>query len=515
MTSIQQDGVLMPWDHTDHRDASGETLNVRQGRIDLSFHQVVGEVFAHVLSDPRLSIDTSESPPEVKIEVSSAPHAHAFSILQNDGTDILIGWFDGSHGTHIEPFRDDVVVLGDAHEKNAAYTPAIYSPYCIWAVPSYVPKAIVPDVPSLANPLVAARFGTDDGKTLQGITPGAGISRFSQEMIESYNLAPQGWQFKSGTQADCFDKVARCIQKKEWFVVPLWHPQYLHAIYGLRALDEPKGLLRPVDEARLVMSKKFLGKLSDSQRTAFLKVVSRVTLGNDAVTLMDKYVHVDKLSYYDAAQRWIADNQARVDSWFESGHADIVKRVSETSAYILPKEDVDVDAADGRVIALPDKAPATAGAYDPFSISSDGLIHTSLQLPWELSHNLPAGASPKLAFMGPVSKSQDLLTTAAAISEQQAYQAMRTCTLNLLARLREAAGGDLARIQLLRLDGCVAKSDTPEDTINVPRILDAASLMIKHALGPQQGAHARTVIITTTNPLNVPTMLSAVAELRW
>lgn len=501
-----------------HTDKSPKTLTIRQGRIDLSFHHVAGEVMAHVLSDPRLFITTSQTPPEVKIEISSAPHPDAFAALRDDHTDILIGWFDGSHGTYIDPFRNDVLILGDSRGKNAVHPPAVYNPYCIWAVPSYVPEAIVPDVLSLADPSVAARFAVDEvgGKrTLQGINPGAGISRFSQEMIEAYNLAPQGWQFKPGTQEDCFGRVERSIQKKEWFVVPLWHPQYLHAMYGLRALVEPKGLLRPIDEARLVLSKKFLGKLSLDEQMALLSVVDRVALGNDTVTLMDKYVHVDKLSYRDAAQKWITENQARVDSWFESGHTDIVRRATDTNAYFFPDEDLRSIAASGRESAIPDKAPTGAGAYSTYSISSKGLIHVSFQLPWELSQNLPADSPPRLAFVGPVSKSQSTSAAKSIVSGPNAYQAARTCALNLLAQLRDAAGGDLARIQLLRLEGHVAIANTPEDADIVPKILDAASLLIKYALGPKAGAHARTALISNANPLNVPTMLGAVAELRW
>ncbi|MCO5549830.1 hypothetical protein L7F22_003304 [Adiantum nelumboides] len=305
-------------------------LLIRQGRIDLSFHQVVGEIFANVLKDPRLFLDSNST---VKIEISSASHPDSFDALRKDEIDILIGWFDGSHGTYIEPFRNDMIILG----RDGPQTPAIYNPYCIWAVPSYIPEAIVPTVDSLADPAIASRFNKDDQKVLQGIAPGAGISRFSQEMIQSYELHTQGWEFKSGTQSDCFGKVEECIKKEEWFVVPLWHPQYLHAIHNLRALQEPKGLLRPVDEARLVLSKRFLAKLSPSQQKSLLNVLSRVTLGNSAVTLMDKYVHVDKLSYRDAAIRWIREHQTRFDSWFESGHVDIVRRSSEIQAYIFQK----------------------------------------------------------------------------------------------------------------------------------------------------------------------------------
>jgi glycine betaine/proline transport system substrate-binding protein len=41
-------------------------------------------------------------------------------------------------------------------------------------------------------------------KTIQGINPGAGISRFSQEMIVAYGLDKEGYSFRPGTQQECF-----------------------------------------------------------------------------------------------------------------------------------------------------------------------------------------------------------------------------------------------------------------------------------------------------------------------
>lgn len=300
----------------------------------------------------------------------------------------------------------------------------------------------------------------------------------------------------------------------EWFVVPLWHPQYLHASHRLRALGDPKGLLRPVDQARLVLRKRFLDSLSLSCKEALLSVMGRVSLRNDAVTLMDKYVHKHGLSYRNAARRWIRENQDQVDSWFVSGHADIVKRASEASSYTLPKEVID---SQSRQLAIPTKAPAAAGQYRAFSVSSSKaspIIHTSFQLPWELDVNLSCGAQAQLAYVGPVASVAS--TSLPTVSEADALQAVRICALNLLAQLRDAARGDLARIQLLRIEGYVATADkSGSEAVNVPRILDAASLLLKHALGPVQGSHARTALVLHVNPLNVPTMLGAVAELRW
>jgi hypothetical protein len=184
----------------------------------------------------------------------------------------------------------------------------------------------------------------------------------------------------------------------------------------------------------------------------------------DAVTIMDKYVHVDKLSYRAAARRWIRENQLRVDSWFEDGHIDAVQRATQLESYSLPKEEASNSALH---YAIPTKAPTAAGAYSAYSLSSSTprLIHTSFQLPWELDYNLPSGSAPKLAYVGAVSPKKG-----STVTEVEGIAAVRICALNLLAQLRDAAGGDLARIQLLRLEGYVATADTNDDSVNVPRV---------------------------------------------
>ncbi|KDN35503.1 periplasmic binding protein-like II [Tilletiaria anomala UBC 951] len=511
---------------------SPNILRIRQGRIDLSFHQVVGEVFAYVLSDPRLflsslppSPDTISSLPLVDLSVSSAPHADAFAALQKGETDILVGWFDGSHGTYLEPFQKDVIVLGDPSKNISALpddddvaaaaafsSPPVYSPYCIWGVPSYVPEALVPDVRSLANIAIAARFKKEEGTekhVLQGIAPGAGISRFSREMLHKYGLNEAGWEFRNGSQEDCFSAFEKAVEKEEWIVIPLWHPQYLHAHHSIRALKEPQGLLRPVDHARLVLRKDFLKQFSPQQRSAILGVLQRVTLGNSAVTEMDSYVHVDKLDYRSAARKWIRAHQAQVDSWFENGHVDIVQRATQLDQYLL--EDEAAITAKQHAYAIPARAPAAAGAYSPFSTSTTApqIIHTSFQLPF--------GPDGKLAYVGPIlpNDASASKTSRKTITEDEGLAAARLCALNLLAQLRDAASGDLARVQLLRLEGYVATADVDGHFVNVPRILNGASLLIRHALGAQRGAHSRTALTLSTNPLDVPTMIGAVAELRW
>ena len=251
-------------------------------------------------------------------------------------------------------------------------------------------------------------------------------------------------------------------------MIPLWHPQYLHAQNKIRALNEPLGLLRPVDEARLVLRKDFLARLASAQQERLLTILGRVTLGNAAVTAMDKFVHVDKLSYRDAARKWIRANQDRVDSWFDDGHADVVARTKQVEQYALPGETI---LSDEHSYVIPVRAPSAAGAYSPFSVSttSPRVIHTSFQLPFELDGSL----KHRLAYVGPIRPSSHptlAVNGVQTVSEAEGLAAVRLCALNLLAQLRDAADGDLSRVQLLRLEGYISTADADGHFVNVPRV---------------------------------------------
>jgi ABC-type proline/glycine betaine transport system substrate-binding protein len=67
---------------------------IKQGRIDLSFHHVAGEVFKLVLE--RLGYN---------VQVESAPHEAAFALHQEAKVDFLIAWLEGSHGEYTQPIN--------------------------------------------------------------------------------------------------------------------------------------------------------------------------------------------------------------------------------------------------------------------------------------------------------------------------------------------------------------------------------------------------------------------------
>ena len=104
----------------------------------------------------------------------------------------------------------------------------------------------------------------------------------------------------------------------------------------------------------------------------------------------------------------------------------------------------------------------------------------------------------KLAYTGRVG---------AEVSTEQAVDAARLAALAGLAQLKEAAGGDLARVRLVRLDGHVGCTMEFKD---IPHVLNGASELLTQVLGV---AHCRTALGHMVMPLDSPVMLGFLAEI--
>lgn len=200
------------------------------GVTDLSFHHLTASLITNVLEDMGF---------EVKRVFS--PHQENFKKLKAGETDLLTSaWLPSSHGVYKSDVEEEVAVteLG-LH----------YEPYALWGVPEYVPAQAVSEVSDLLKPEVVEKMNSD----IQGINAGAGITRFSIKMMDEYGLSDAGYRFHVGDEVKCFSAFEEAVAKKEWVVVPLWKPQFLHYKYKIREIEDPKGLLGIVDRAVLLI----------------------------------------------------------------------------------------------------------------------------------------------------------------------------------------------------------------------------------------------------------------------
>lgn len=163
----------------------------------------------------------------------------------------------------------------DAVEKVSV----LYEPYCLWGVPEHVPVSAVASIDDLTAPRALDRMD----RLIQGINVGAGISRFSQAIVERYGLAAYGYRFAPGSEAACFGRFEHAVADGAWIVVPLWHPQWLHHRHRIRALEDPEGLFGGVDNATLIVRKDVKPQLGE----ATLAELSALYLGNARVSALD------------------------------------------------------------------------------------------------------------------------------------------------------------------------------------------------------------------------------------
>ncbi|MFV1942887.1 glycine betaine ABC transporter substrate-binding protein [Pseudomonas luteola] len=252
---------------------------IRIGHIGLSFHAASAAVVQRIVERHGY-----------RVESVAAPHEDMFRHYGAGEVDFLVSaWLPASHGGYLAPYAEQTRTLG-----------VLYQPYCIWGVPDYVPAEAVASIDDLKRPDVAAHMSL----LIQGINPGAGISRFSRDIIEQYGLDQVGYHFANGTQAQCFERFEQAVERREWIVVPLWHPQFLHYRYAIRALHEPRGLLGGQDDATLIVREETAAHLAP----ALLDELSQLSLGNATISELDYWICREGLSPLEAADRWLAQS---------------------------------------------------------------------------------------------------------------------------------------------------------------------------------------------------------------
>ncbi|WP_377805926.1 glycine betaine ABC transporter substrate-binding protein [Azospirillum sp. A29] len=183
---------------------------LRVGHIDLSFHDAAARAVESILGANGH-----------RIESAAALHEEMFQRMVHGEIDILVSaWLPASHGAYLAPFEREVTKIT-----------VLYEPYCIWGVPDCAPEDEVVEVADLLKPPALDRME----RFIQGINPGAGISRFSRAIVAQYELGRAGNEFRTGTEEGCFGRFIEAVDGKRWVVVPLWHPQWLHNRYRIRA----------------------------------------------------------------------------------------------------------------------------------------------------------------------------------------------------------------------------------------------------------------------------------------
>ncbi len=259
------------------------------GHVSLSFYEATASLVQFILERKGWNV-----------ALQSGSHAQIFPKVAAGDVDLFVAaWLPYAHADYWKEYGDRLVKVSTLYEDAQLY----------WAVPDYVPAEAVRSVADLTRPEVAARMM----KTIRGTLPDSGLMIGSRKIFEHYRLSEGGYELVPGPAPEWLANFNARIAAKDWFVMPLWRPQFLNKAHRLRVLDEPQQFLGGPNKAMLVANAEFYERLNKKQRLP----LSRIEVSVKAVTELDYWVNVDKMSPRDAARRWIGMNPNTVTYWIE------------------------------------------------------------------------------------------------------------------------------------------------------------------------------------------------------
>lgn len=235
-------------------------------------------------------IEDRLSTPVQLIQVDVAPLYQGLS--RGDVDAMLMSWLPKTHADYWKRVENSVERLG-----------TLYSGARLgWVVPKYVPESEVSSIADLAKPEVRSKFS---GR-IQGIEPGAGLTRLSKEAVEAYGL---DYTLQESSEAAMLTTVDRAMRGDRWVVATAWSPHWMFGKYDLRYLADPKGALGGEEEV-IALGRKDLGK----DRPEVAAFLSRLNMPLD--DLQSAMLVAQEDSYETAVAKYIEEHQRAVDGWF-------------------------------------------------------------------------------------------------------------------------------------------------------------------------------------------------------
>lgn len=192
-------------------------------------------------------------------------------------------------------------------EKLIQVAPLYYDVKQFWAVPAYVPASLVKSVADLATPEVTAKMQ----KTINGPGMTTSLMLRSAQLMQDYRLSEAGYELAPGTQQEWADAFTRNVDAQNWFVTPLWQPQYLNKVAKLRMLDDPKGVFGKPDTAWLIAGKAARAKFPDH----IYDILKRMEFSVANVNELDYMVNVEKTPPLEAAHLWMSRHPYTIEYW--------------------------------------------------------------------------------------------------------------------------------------------------------------------------------------------------------
>ena len=229
---------------------------------------------------------------ETQVELIQTDVAPLYQGLSRGDIDfMMMAWLPETHADYFERIKDDVDTLGTVYDGAKLG----------WVVPTYIPEEDISSIEDLAKDDIKEKLSGE----VQGIDPGAGLTRLSEQAIADYEL---DYTLQISSEAGMLTTVDRAMRSEKWFVATSWSPHWMFGKYELRYIDDPKGSLGDAEHVDILARKGFAD--DQAEVAAFL---TRMKLPIDE--LEAAMFQAQETSYEEAVDKYIAENPDRIKEW--------------------------------------------------------------------------------------------------------------------------------------------------------------------------------------------------------
>ncbi|UPG72760.1 glycine betaine ABC transporter substrate-binding protein [Roseomonas gilardii subsp. gilardii] len=217
-------------------------------------------------------------------------------ITRGDVDAMLQLWLPETHADYWKRIESKVDRLG------VLYTDAKLG----WVVPSYVPKEELDSFADLKSDEVREKLGG----IVQGIEPGAGLTRVSREALKTYGLGDM-YRLQESSEAAMISMIERSMRRKKWVVATAWSPHWMFGKYDLRYLADPEKAMGGTESVYAIARKGL-----KEQSPGVTNLLTRMNLPLDE--LQKAMLDAQETSYDKAVENYIASHKDRVESWLKT-----------------------------------------------------------------------------------------------------------------------------------------------------------------------------------------------------
>ncbi len=274
--------------------AAGLATGVRPARAQNKTIKLGFAPWADAEFVTRLAARLIEDRLDTKVQLVQTDVAPLYQGLTRGDVDaMLMCWLPQTHADYFKRVEGKVERLG------TLYTGAKLG----WVVPGYVPESDLASIADLAKPAVREKL---NGR-IQGIEPGAGLTRLSQDALKTYGLGE--YKLQESSEAAMLSMVNRQMRGENWIVATAWSPHWMFGKYDLRYLADPKGALGAAEEV-IGLGRPGL-KQDHPQVAAFLSKLNLPLNQLEAGMLVAQEDDSDA-----AVAKYIKEQESRVNGWF-------------------------------------------------------------------------------------------------------------------------------------------------------------------------------------------------------